>query len=82
MDFYDEGSVHADVVGGLEGHGANGRELLASMAGFGWWEPRASGADAHMEDHPMPKSNPEMRIVDEAEPTERQQRSRAKKPVE
>jgi Protein of unknown function (DUF3489) len=32
-----------------------------------------------MEDHPMPKSNPEMRIADEAEPTERQQRSRAKK---
>ena len=39
------------------------------------------GAVAHMENHPMPKSNPvdETRIADAVEPTKRQQRSHAKK---
>jgi len=34
LDFSREESVHADVVGGLEGHGANDRERLASMVGL------------------------------------------------
>jgi hypothetical protein len=41
VDFYDEGSVHADVVGGREGSGQRLRQRLAQLRGFGWWKHRA-----------------------------------------
>ncbi len=56
LDFYGEGSVHADVVGGLEGMGQRPRapRLNGGALGGGSARMRRGGS---MEDHPMAKSN-------------------------
>ena len=81
LDFYDEGSIHADVVGGREGIGPTVTTALRPVAGLQVVEARAWGAVAQAEHHPMAKSNPvdETRIADPVEPAKPQHRANVKK---
>jgi hypothetical protein len=81
LDFYGEGSAHADVVGGLDGIAPTAERAPRLSAGL--WVVGASRMrrGAQVEDHPMTKSNPvdETRIADPVERAKRQRHSNAKK---
>jgi len=81
LDIYDEGSIHADVVGGRESIGLTATTAPRPVVrGFRWWKRRARGAVAKAEHHPMAKSNPvnETRFANPVEPAKRQSRANVK----
>ena len=79
LDFSREESVHADVVGGLERHSANGQSASPSMAGLWVVGVPRMGCGCPTGGHPMAKSHSvdEPRSADAVERTKRQRRPKA-----